>query len=1291
MYFLAEATKTLSLVSDTSFAGDEDEIWFGNASIPRSEGISESSLAPNDYTASSEDGSVFTAPARVINDITKDPQYADRDYAGKGVTFYCGVPIITDSGIPIGVYTLSDDKPRNGLASYELRFLCDMATTVMRHLDTVRNEAARFRGENMIAGLGRFIRGFSSVGDRRNDTMQRVEHHEDSVRHIPSHSRTTSDARETRKFKGLTITEADPLLLRPILKSTTPSIPNQVKVETSGGSSSAEIAMDLEDSATDLLQPTQPPSRPSKQHSTNTIFSRAANILRECASADGVVFFDAVSTNFAQRSSVTEFKSANQTDGLEFRPEKHSKSGTFSTESHDRGSTVSFGLSGESDDAGSAEETDNFCKLLGYSIDLTETPAESWKDLREMALRERTIRKLIKKYPDGKVFYFNNDGKASSSDVDQSTGNVSDVAMNTAWSETSTGTRVRMDAYAKELKRVLPLAQSVIWLPMWDFSKQRWSAGALLWSRRHEQLVMAQDNLIYLKAFANSIMIEVARTDAALSDEAKATFIANISHELRSPLHGIIGNCEILQDTSLDHFQASLVTAIELCGRTLHDTFDHVLDYAKINHHSKRGRTVRKSSRGTSFKSDPLGEIERDKINLESDFDLSVLVEEVVETVYVSRSYRPKFEAMRNAHTVPSEHNKSDAPNLDPRSVQVAFRCEKRDNWIVRSEPGAIQRILINLFSNALKYTDSGLVEVLLSASTTAKATMKHNSRSEDKGEDLLDIALTIRDTGRGMSDDFVRNHAFTPFTQESSFSEGTGLGLSIVQQLVSSLGGKIDLKSKSKVGTEFVVHLSLQQPPANPSISIDAEYLHDVAAKTAGLSIGILSYSSEDQTERLKRHGLEAAMTMTARTWFGMQVTKVTSPQNVKTDFLLYLLAPSPDELNEKCASGAFVTGSTIIALTATVPEVVEVRTRCADQFAARGLVLEVMPHPVGPRKFANVLSTCMARKLAADSTGQRKRSLESIGGTGITRRTSRRIASKRQPKSDHLVAVTEPVSDETFPRLREPKTLRSVSEGPTERSNTASTSQTVSLRPHISKTSQGSPMPYLQIKSTDTALSITPSTPHERIRVLLVEDNPINLNILKVAMTRAKIAFATATNGLEAFETFKRACLDNADGNPPEQGFTHVLMDISMPIMDGIEATRQIRGFEKEMGLRRRRQSTLLQLANEIEGSVSQEQELDRATTSNSSANNTEPQIRFLNVWNTEGESNPIWEVDRRPSLLRTNTIAPAVIIAISGVASDQTQRDMFTAGADIFMAKPVKPKEVTRLIRGEPVTST
>lgn len=119
-------------------------------------------------------------------------------------------------------------------------------------------------------------------------------------------------------------------------------------------------------------------------------------------------------------------------------------------------------------------------------------------------------------------------------------------------------------------------------------------------------------------------------------------------------------------------------------------------------------------------------------------------------------------------------------------------------------------------------------------------------------------------------------------------------------------------------------------------------------------------------------------------------------------------------------------------------------------------------------------------------------------------------------------------------------------------------------------------SPPPVLPFSSTLTPpQSVTPSSPgpgeaneYFNPRVLLVDDNAINLKLLVVFAKRQKLRYCEAMNGLEAFETYKSEATSTTPATRP---FDFILMDISMPIMDGLTSTRNIRKFEKEHNLPR------------------------------------------------------------------------------------------------------------------------
>jgi CheY-like chemotaxis protein len=158
-------------------------------------------------------------------------------------------------------------------------------------------------------------------------------------------------------------------------------------------------------------------------------------------------------------------------------------------------------------------------------------------------------------------------------------------------------------------------------------------------------------------------------------------------------------------------------------------------------------------------------------------------------------------------------------------------------------------------------------------------------------------------------------------------------------------------------------------------------------------------------------------------------------------------------------------------------------------------------------------------------------------------------------------------------------------------------------------------SPPPPRPFPATTTPLSpsASESGSYFNPRVLLVDDNAINLKLLVVFAKRQNLRYEEATNGLEAFEIYKSEAKENSNSSPPTRPFDFVLMDLSMPVMDGLTSTRHIRQFESKMGL----------------------------------------------------ES--------------------CHIVALTGLASAQDQRDAQEAGVDTYLVKPVKFADIKKVFGG------
>jgi two-component system sensor histidine kinase/response regulator len=236
------------------------------------------------------------------------------------------------------------------------------------------------------------------------------------------------------------------------------------------------------------------------------------------------------------------------------------------------------------------------------------------------------------------------------------------------------------------------------------------------------------------------IELAFARDQALDASRAKSAFLATMSHEIRTPLNGVIGLNELLLTTDLDDRQRQYVEGVRGSGRALLEVINDVLDFSKIES----------------------GHLELEEI----DFDLVQLVEGVAEMV--------------------SE------PALAKRLELLAY-CSPELPAAVRGDPARLRQVLLNLASNAVKFTAAG--EVLIRA------------QLESRSGDGLQVRFEITDTGIGIAEQ-NRARLFEPFAQADSSTTrrygGSGLGLAICRQLVEAMDGTLGVVSAPSAGSTF-------------------------------------------------------------------------------------------------------------------------------------------------------------------------------------------------------------------------------------------------------------------------------------------------------------------------------------------------------------------------------------------------------------------------------------------------------------------------------------------------------
>eukprot|EP00698_Gefionella_okellyi_P006974 TRINITY_DN1693_c0_g1_i1.p1 TRINITY_DN1693_c0_g1~~TRINITY_DN1693_c0_g1_i1.p1 ORF type:complete len:911 (-),score=173.27 TRINITY_DN1693_c0_g1_i1:214-2790(-) len=637
--------------------------------------------------------------------------------------------------------------------------------------------------------------------------------------------------------------------------------------------------------------------------------------------------------------------------------------------------------------------------------------------------------------------------------------------------------------------------------------------------------------------------LAAAREIAEQTSQLKSQFVANMSHEIRTPMNGILGTADMLLDTALTDHQHELATTLRKSAESLLAILNDVLDFSKMEAGAMQ--------------------IEKIPFMLRSTFEDSV-------TLLANNAQRKGLEI---------------ACILDP-SLPVVY-C---------GDANRLRQVLMNLLSNAIKFTRKG--KIVLRA---------------EPARDVKGVRVTISDTGIGITEE-SQQRLFQPFMQADASTTrvygGTGLGLVISRRLVHLMGGELTLQSILDVGTKLTFEIPLEPPTGGESATIPQSPMF------SDWNIMVFSPLHEECTQSL------VSLLQSWQTTSRVVMTTQETVAGLKEATALLLVHHSDEATIDLAKQIARKNTKVPIMLITPIDHPGPV-----EQMRSTGLHVIRITRPVRESSLRNALRSIIQKRDSGElidspkftspkltfSAKPRHEPVPTLAINDTPRTTAlasiqtvSSVSSRSESSHSHAVRsptvsppgpASVPEDGFTSPEVQSPRTATGASTPSANATDTHSAADTHALltaaADTISQTlSRDSSSPVqprmtnellLQQFETARRASLASASqiaalyeprrdsqmstrshnaspaPTIKPTILLVEDSLTNELVATQMLKKIGCGIEVAHNGQEAVDMIR--------AKQKQRHFALIFMDCHMPIMDGFEATSQIRKLLTEL----------------------------------------------------------------------------------------------------------------------------